>query len=147
MKLPTDRPQVKRRRLPARSIKEIKRRRLGDAYQSPAERLVYALLNALLYGFVGLLIDLAIVVICSLLNIGSGEVFWLFTPFLLVLGSIIGFVVGKNAGADSMDALPIEGGSHLNHSDDSSVSHDIFRGLIIGIIIFAIIWLVMMMLL
>lgn len=133
-----------RHRLPARSIKEIRRRQLGDTYQSPLDRIVYALLNGLLYGFVGLLIDFAIVVIRSLLGVGSGEVFWLFTPFLLLLGIIIGFIAGKNAGADSMDALPIANSSHLNHIDDASISHDIFRGLGIGIFIFAIIWLVMM---
>ncbi len=133
-----------RHRLPARSIKEIRRRQLGDTYQSPLERIVYALLNGLLYGFVGLFIDLSIVVIRSLFNVGSGEVFWLFTPFMLLLGIIIGFITGKNAGADGMDALPIEMSSHLNHIDDYSIRHDIFRGLGTGIFIFAIIWLIMM---
>ena len=132
------------RRLPARSIKEIRHRRLGDSYHSPMERLVYALLSALLYGFVGLLLDLAIVLVRSLFGIGSGEMFWLFAPFLLLLGLIIGFISGKNSGAYSMDALPTSNTSHLDHVDDASISHDIFRGLGIGIFIFAIMWLIMM---
>ena len=64
---------------------------------------------------------------------------------MLVLGAIIGFVIGKNAGADSMEALPIKQSKHLAQHDDYSVRHDVFRGLSIGIVIFAIIWLIMML--
>ena len=130
---------------PARSIKEIRQRQLGDAYQSPWDRLVYALLNGLMYGFGGLLIDVVIVVVRSIADIGNGEIFWLFAPFMLVLGVIIGLVVGKNAGAESVNALHIdETANHNPYLDDTSISHDIFRGLIVGIAIFAVIWLAMM---
>ena len=131
---------------PARSIKEIRQRRLGDTYQSPLDRVFYALLNGLMYGFGGLLIDLAIVVIRSVAGLGNGEVFWLFTPFMLVLGVLIGLIVGKNAGAESVNALNVDQTTNPNaYLNDYSIRHDIFRGLIVGIIIFAIIWLVMML--
>ena len=133
-------------RRPARSIKEIRQRQLGKSYQSPFDRILYALLNGVMYGVGGLLIDLAIVVIRSIAGIGNGDVFWLFTPFMLVVGAIMGFIVGKNAGAESINALNInETANHNAYLNDYSIRHDIFRGLIIGIIIFAIIWLVMML--
>ena len=141
-----NRSRVNKTHRPARSIKEIRRRRLGDAYQSPLDRVFYALLNGLMYGFGGLLIDVVIVVIRSIADIGNGEIFWLFTPFMLVLGVIIGLVVGKEAGAESVDVLHIDAtANHNAYFRDTSIRHDIFRGLIIGIIIFAIIWLVMML--
>lgn len=140
----TDLPNKPRR--PARSIREIRQRQLGNRYQSPLDRVLYALLNGVMYGFGGLLIDLAIVVIRSIVGIGNGDIFWLFTPFMLLLGALMGFIVGKSAGAESINALNIDetanNNDYLNHY---SVRHDIFRGLIIGIIIFAIIWLVMML--
>lgn len=133
-------------RRPARSIKEIRQRQLGKSYQSPFDRILYAILNGVMYGVGGLLIDLAIVVIRSIAGIGNGDVFWLFTPFMLVVGAIMGFIVGKNAGAESVNALNInETANHNAYLNDYSIRHDIFRGLIIGIIIFAIIWLVMML--
>ena len=65
---------------------------------------------------------------------------------MLVVGAIMGFIVGKNAGAESVNALNInETTNHNAYLNDYSIRHDIFRGLIIGIIIFAIIWLVMML--
>lgn len=132
-------------RRPARSIREIRRRELGDAYQSPLSRLLYALLNGLLYGFGGLLIDLAVVVIRSVLGIGSGDIFWLFTPILFIIGAIMGFIIGKNAGASSVDALTIDdNGNRLGNNRHISMRHDIVRGLIVGIAIFAVIWLIMM---
>ena len=129
-------------RRPARSIKEIRRRQRGEDYQSVTERLVYALLNGLLYGFGGLIIDLAVVIIRSVLDIGSGDIFWLFTPALCLLGIIIGFVVGKSSGADSVSSLYTS--DTAPYIDDYSIRHDVFRGVIFGIIIFAVIWLVMM---
>lgn len=135
-----------RPRRPARSIKEIRQRRLGDDYQSPLDRVIYALLNGLMLGFGGLLIDIAIVVIRSMLGSGNGEIFWLFTPFMLVLGALMGFIVGKSAGAESINALSTdETGQQNAYLNDYSIRHDIFRGLVIGIVIFAIIWLVMML--
>ena len=130
---------------PARSIREIRRRQLGKSYQSPLARLLYALLNGLIYGVGGLLIDLAIVVIRSIAGIGNGEIFWLFTPFMFILGALMGFIVGKSAGAESVNALNINETGNNNYLNDYSIRHDIFRGLIIGIIIFAVIWLVMML--
>jgi len=132
-------------RRPARSIKEIRQRQLGERYQSPLDRIFFALLTALLYGFGGLLIDFAIVIIRSIAGFGNGEIFWLFTPFMLVLGALIGFIVGKSAGAESINALNGDDTSNDNaYLNDYSIRHDVFRGLIVGIIIFAIIWLVMM---
>ena len=146
MKAPDDKTALSNRpRRPARSIREIRRRQLGKSYQSPFDRLLYALLNALLYGFGGLLIDLAIVVIRSIAGMGNGEIFWLFTPFMLVLGALTGFIVGKSAGAESVNALNIDDTSNNHYLNDHSIRHDIFRGLIIGIIIFAVIWLIMML--
>ena len=146
MKAPDDKTVLSNRpRRPARSIREIRRRQLGKSYQSPFDRLLYALLNALLYGFGGLLIDLAIVVIRSLAGMGNGEIFWLFTPFMLILGALMGFIVGKSAGAESVNALNIDDTDNNHYLSDHSIRHDIFRGLIIGIIIFAIIWLIMML--
>ena len=146
MKAPDDKTVLSNRpRRPARSIREIRRRQLGKCYQSPLERLLYALLNGLMYGFGGLLIDFAIVVIRSIAGIGNGEIFWLFTPFMLVLGALTGFIVGKSAGAESVNALTIDDTGSNNYLSDYSIRHDIFRGLIIGISIFAIIWLVMML--
>ena len=146
MKAPDDKTALSNRpRRPARSIREIRRRQLGKSYQSPFDRLLYALLNALLYGFGGLLIDLAIVVIRSIASIGNGEIFWLFTPFMLVLGALTGFIVGKSAGAESVNALNIDDTGNNHYLNDHSIRHDIFRGLIIGIIIFAVIWLIMML--
>ena len=146
MKAPDDKTALSNRpRRPARSIREIRRRQLGKSYQSPFDRLLYALLNALLYGFGGLLIDLAIVVIRSIAGMGNGEIFWLFTPFMLVLGALTGFIVGKSAGAESVNALNIDDTGNNHYLNDHSIRHDIFRGLIIGIIIFAVIWLIMML--
>lgn len=140
----TDLPNKPRR--PARSIREIRQRQLGNRYQSPLDRMLYALLNGVMYGFGGLLIDLAIVVIRSIVGIGNGEIFWLFTPFMLLLGALMGFIVGKSAGAESINALNIdETANNNNYLNNYSVRHDIFRGLIIGIIIFAIIWLAIML--
>ena len=136
----------KRPRRPARSIREIRQRQSGTSHQSLSERLTPALLNSLMYGFGGLLIDLGIVVIRSVFGIGNGQILWLFTPFMLILGAIMGFIVGKSAGAESVNALSIDETTSNNaYLNDYSVRHDIFRGLIIGIIIFAIIWLVMML--
>ncbi|MBB3106204.1 hypothetical protein FHS24_000695 [Psychrobacter luti] len=146
MKAPDDKTVLSNRpRRPARSIREIRRRQLGKSYQSPLERLFYALLNGLMYGFGGLLIDLAIVVIRSIAGMGNGEIFWLFTPFMLALGALTGFIVGKSAGAESVNALNIDDTGNNHYLSDYSIRHDIFRGLIIGIIIFAIIWLIMML--
>ncbi|WP_201586385.1 hypothetical protein [Psychrobacter sp. HII-4] len=146
MKTPNPQSTTARRpRRPARSIKEIRRRQRGEDYQSPMALIFYALLTALLYGAGGLFIDLAIVVIRSLFNLGTGDIFWLFTPILLVLGAIIGFFVGKNAGAESVNALHNPQASNNAYLDDYSIRHDIFRGLMIGIAIFAVIWLVMML--
>ena len=147
MKAPNDKTvSLNRPRRPARSIREIRQRQLGKSYQSPIDRLLYALLNSLIYGIGGLLIDLAIVVIRSIAGIGNGEIFWLFTPFMLILGALMGFIVGKNAGAESINALNGDDTSNDNaYLNDYSIRHDVFRGLIVGIIIFAIIWLVMML--
>ncbi|WP_296243233.1 MULTISPECIES: hypothetical protein [unclassified Psychrobacter] len=146
MKAPNDKTVLLNRpRRPARSIREIRRRQLGKSHQSPLERLFYALLTALMYGFGGLLIDLAIVVIRSIAGMGNGEIFWLFTPFMLVLGALTGFIAGKSAGAESVNAMNIDETGNNAYLNDHSIRHDIFRGLIIGIIIFAIIWLVMML--
>ena len=146
MKAPDDKTTLSNRpRRPARSIREIRRRQLGKSYQSPLERLLYALLNGLMYGFGGLLIDLAIVIIRSIAGMGNGEIFWLFTPFMLILGALMGFIVGKSAGAESVNALNIDDTGNNRYLSDHSVRHDVFRGLVIGIIIFAIIWLIMML--
>ena len=146
MKAPDDKTALSNRpRRPARSIREIRRRQLGKSYLSPLERLLYALLNGLMYGFGGLLIDLAIVVIRSIAGMGNGEIFWLFTPFMLILGALTGFIVGKSAGAESVNALNIDDTGNNHYLSDHSIRHDIFRGLIIGIIIFAVIWLIMML--
>nr|WP_313973528.1 hypothetical protein [uncultured Psychrobacter sp.] len=146
MKAPDDKTTLSNRpRRPARSIREIRRRQLGKSYQSPLERLLYALLNGLMYGFGGLLIDLAIVIIRSIAGMGNGEIFWLFTPFMLILGALMGFIVGKSAGAESVNALNIDETGNNRYLSDHSVRHDVFRGLVIGIIIFAIIWLIMML--
>ncbi|MGP5406519.1 hypothetical protein ACTXLW_02785 [Psychrobacter celer] len=146
MKTPNPQSITARRpRRPARSIKEIRQRQQGEDYQSPMARILYALLTALLYGAGGLFIDLAIVVIRSLFNLGTGDIFWLFTPILLVLGAIIGFFVGKNAGAESVNALHNQQAGNNAYLNDYSIRHDIFRGLMIGIAIFAAIWLVMML--
>lgn len=147
MKSPNPKTNTSNRpRRPARSIKEIRQRQSGTSHQSLSERLTHALLNGLMYGFGGLLIDLAIVVIRSVLGMGNGEIFWLFTPFMLILGAIMGLIVGKSAGAESVNALHIdESNSNNAYLNDYSVRHDVFRGLVIGIIIFAIIWLVMML--
>lgn len=146
MKAPDDKTVLSNRpRRPARSIREIRRRQLGKSHPSPFDRLLYALLNALLYGVGGLLIDLAIVVIRSIAGMGNGEIFWLFTPFMLILGALTGFIVGKSAGAESVNALNIDDTGNNRYLSDHSVRHDVFRGLVIGIIIFAIIWLIMML--
>lgn len=146
MKAPDDKTALPNQpRRPARSIREIRRRQLGKSYQSPLDRLLYALLNGLMYGVGGLLIDLSIVVIRSIAGIGNGEIFWLFTPFMLVLGALTGFIVGKSAGAESINALNIDDTGNNHYLSDHSIRHDIFRGVIIGIIIFAIIWLIMML--
>ena len=146
MKAPNDKiASLNRPRRPARSIREIRQRQLSKSYQSPIERLLYALLNGLMYGVGGLLIDLAIVVIRSIAGMGNGEIFWLFTPFMLILGALMGFIVGKNAGAESVNALNIDETGDNAYLSDYSIRHDIFRGLIIGIIIFAVIWLIMML--
>lgn len=137
---------VKRPRRPARSIKEIRKRQLGDAYQSPMDRLIYALLNGLMYGFVGLLIDISIVVIRSIMDIGNGQMLWLFAPFMLALGALIGLIFGKSAGADSVNALSSDDTDyHHPYIDDYAVRHDVFRGIAIGIVIFGLIWLIMML--
>lgn len=146
MKAPDDKTVLSNRpRRPTRSIREIRRRQLGKSHQSPFDRLLYALLNALLYGVGGLLIDLAIIVIRSIAGMGNGEIFWLFTPFMLILGALMGFIVGKSAGAESVNALNIDDTGNNRYLSDHSVRHDVFRGLVIGIIIFAIIWLIMML--
>ena len=147
MKLLSNKNHLSRKpRRPARSIREIRQRQLGNSYQSTLDRTIYALLNGLMYGFGGLLIDMAIVVIRSIFGSGNGDIFWLFTPFMLILGALIGFIVGKSAGAESVNALSIDDATNNNaYLNDYSVRHDIFRGLVIGIIIFAIIWLVMML--
>ena len=137
---PSNRP-----RRPARSIREIRQRQLGNSHQSFLDRLLYALLNGLMYGAGGLLIDLAIVVIRSLFGLGNGEIFWLFTPFMLLLGALMGFIVGKSAGAESVNALNMDETGNNAYLDDYSTRHSVFRGLMIGIIIFAIIWLIMML--
>lgn len=130
----------------ARSIRETKQRQSGNSDQSFSERLIHALLNGLMYGFGGLLIDLGIVVIRSVFGIGNGDIFWLFAPFMLILGALMGFIVGKSAGAESVNALNIDETTNNNaYLNDYSVRHDVFRGLMIGIVIFAIIWLVMML--
>ena len=64
---------------------------------------------------------------------------------MLVLGALTGFIVGKSAGAESVNALNIDDTSNNYYLNDHSIRHDIFRGLIIGIIIFAVIWLIMML--
>ena len=141
-----NRSRINKIHRPARSIKEIRQRQLGDAYQSPLDRTIYALLNGLMYGFGGLLIDLVVAVVRSIADIGNGGIFWLFAPFMLVLGVLIGFIVGKDAGAESVNALHInETANHNAYLKDASIRHDIFRGLIVGIAIFAIIWLIMML--
>ena len=143
MKPPTDKTFKKNRR-PARSIKEIRRRQLGEAYLSPLDRLVYALLSGLMYGFVGLVIDITIVIIRSILDIGHGEMLWLFAPFLLLLGALIGLIFGKNVGADSVNALNSDPMEHP-YIDAYTVRHDIFRGIVIGVILFGLIWLTMLL--
>lgn len=146
MKSPNGKLNLSNRpRRPARSIKEIRQRQSGNSNSSFLDRMMYALLNGLMYGVGGLLIDLAIVVIRSIFGLGNGEIFWLFTPFMLLLGALMGFIVGKSAGAESVNALNIDAtGNNNAYLNDYSVRHDIFRGLIIGIIVFAIIWLIMM---
>lgn len=147
MKSPNGKLNLSNRpRRPARSIREIRQRQSGNSNSSFLDRMIYALLNGLMYGVGGLLIDLAIVVIRSIFGLGNGEIFWLFTPFMLLLGALMGFIVGKSAGAESVNALNIDAtGNNNAYLNDYSVRHDIFRGLIIGIIIFAIIWLIMML--
>lgn len=147
MKSPNGKLNLSNRpRRPARSIREIRQRQSGNSNSSFLDRMMYALLNGLMYGVGGLLIDLAIVVIRSIFGLGNGEIFWLFTPFMLLVGALMGFIVGKSAGAESVNALNIDAtGNNNAYLNDYSVRHDIFRGLIIGIIIFAIIWLIMML--
>lgn len=147
MKSPNGKLNLSNRpRRPARSIREIRQRQSGNSNSSFLDRMMYALLNGLMYGVGGLLIDLAIVVIRSIFGLGNGEIFWLFTPFMLLFGALMGFIVGKSAGAESVNALNIDAtGNNNAYLNDYSVRHDIFRGLIIGIIIFAIIWLIMML--
>lgn len=66
MKSPNDKLDLPNRpRRPAGSIREIRQRKSGNSDQSFLDRLMYALLNGLMYGVGGLLIDLAIVVIRS----------------------------------------------------------------------------------
>ncbi|MEN6668824.1 hypothetical protein AAJP47_00435 [Psychrobacter sp. B38] len=138
---PSNRP-----RRPTRSIRAIRQRPSDNDEQSLFSRMIYALLNGLLYGIGGLLLDLTIVVIRSIFDLGNGEIFWLFTPFLFLLGALMGFIVGKSAGAESVNALNIdEAGNNNPYLNDHSTRHSIFRGLVIGIAIFAIIWLVMML--
>lgn len=133
----SDQPQ----RRPARSIREIRRRRQGENYQSLSDRLFYGFLNALMLGFIGMLIDLGVTLIRSLLDMGDGSVLWLFAPILLVIGFLIGLFAGKKAGEDSMEMASITDDGFY---ESSTISSDVFRGLGFGILLFAIIWIIMM---
>ena len=136
-----------RPRRPARSVREIRRRQRleaeGEHYHSLGDRLFYAVLTGLMYGAVGVVLDWIIALVRAMLDVGNGDVFWLFAPFLLVLGALIGFFDGKFASSDSMEAFTAEPDPKY---DDLSIRHDIFRGLGIGIFLFALMWLVMMIL-
>ena len=138
-----------RPRRPAKSPKEIRRRRHYDALNKdknriPAiERLFYAFITGLLFSLAGVILDLFITLIRSMLNSGDGSVFWLFAPLLLVLGALIGGFSGRLAGADSMDMI---GAKPNNHLDEVSIKYDIMRGIGIGILLFGVIWLLLLVL-
>lgn len=136
-----------RPRLPARSPKDIRRRRhydamINDKTRIPVfERLLYAVITGVLFCLMGIVLDLLITLIRSLFNNGDGSVFWLFAPLLLVLGALIGGFSGGLAGANSMDMIGAQPNLKL---DEVSIKYDIFRGIGIGILLFGLIWLLLL---
>ena len=74
-----------------------------------------------MYGAVGVVLDWIIALVRAMLDVGNGDVFWLFAPFLLVLGALIGFFDGKFASSDSMEAFTAEPDPKY---DDLSIRHE-----------------------
>lgn len=143
------RKQNDRPRRPAKTPEQIRRRRKFDAIYAEKsriplhERILYAFITSLLFGLAGVLIDLLITLARSIIGSGDGSVFWLFTPLLLVIGALIGAFSSSHAGADGMTMV---GASLDPHLDEISIKYEILRGLGIGIFLFALIWLLLLIL-
>lgn len=125
----------------ARSVKEIRRRQLGDEYQSIFDRCFYMVLSGLLFGVLGLLLDGVISVVCAIFSLSNGDMIWLFTPLLIIFGAITGLYFGKRSGAMAMEMFFIR----PKRQDDDTITPEIFRGVGIAILIFAFILLFMML--
>lgn len=105
------------------------------------ERMIYALLTAIIFSLIGILSDLLIALVRSLINYELCSIFWIFTPLLLVVGAIIGACSGNLAGINWLDGLNTKQNKTLL-LNKQAIRHDIFRVLTAGLFLLGLIWVV-----
>lgn len=113
-----------------------------DASVSIFDRLLYALMTGLGLGFVGLLIDLLVTILRSIMGMGNGNMIWLFTPVMALMGMVFGFISGREAGSDGMQLINFSG---KEASNNASLSGEFYRGVGVAIFIASLAWIAMML--
>lgn len=111
-------------------------RMAGYSVTIPA-RIAYAVITAVIYGLVGMLIDLIIALGRSFLIIGADHsVFWLFAPFAVVIGAMIGTFAMCLTDTDSNNSYR-SGRIRLPYLDPQELQQDINRGLgkVVGLLV------------
>ncbi len=114
-----------------------------DEESSLFDRLFFGILMAFVFSMIGFILDGLITVVRSVAGHGNGSLVWMFTPIFMIVGMFVGVLSGRNAGANAIDFINI-GHSANTRVDDPSIAHDILRGIGIAIAIFAVIWIVLM---
>ena len=106
---------------------------------SLVERLFYGLLTGVIFCLTGVLLDVLIHLIYSNPHHPQSQIFWIFTPLLLVAGAFAGAFVANL----SAIALFYKIGQQNTLSKDFSIRHDVFRVLGIGLILLVLIYLLL----
>jgi len=102
-------------------------------------RIVYAVITAVVYGLVGMLLDIIVAIGRSLFILGADHsVFWLFSPFAFVIGAMIGTFAMCLTDVDSNTSYR-NGRIRLPYLDPKVLQQDINRGLIKGTVLLAVI--------
>lgn len=131
---------------PARSIKEIQRRRLSRHNLPWYDRLLYALLNGFFLALVGMMTDIGFTVIRSFFST-DGQIYWFFAPVMAAIGAMLGAFFGKHSGAKTTQMFPSSHDIDIDDIGASPLGSDVIRGIGIGLLAFAIIWLLVLLLL
>lgn len=107
------------------------------------QRLFFGFIAGLIGMLIGGFFDGLITLMRSLMNIGDGQLLWLFSPLLAILGLILGLVFASRSGEVFVNMFNLF--SRQRVQGDIGIASDIMRGIGLATVICVICWFVVVL--